>query len=212
MQKKDNVSMPVIRRLPRYLRFLTELQRAGTVRVSSKELSEKMGLTASQIRQDFNCFGGFGQQGYGYNVPQLCGEIEKILGLANKFKCILVGAGNLGRAIVRHMPFEQLGFELIGVFDNSPQVIGLKIGQRQVLDYETVKDFYRENAPAMAILCVPQENVEQISDELYELGIRSFWNFSHYDISMKHPDAIVESVHMNDSMMTLCYMLSEDGK
>ncbi len=212
MQKKDNVSMPVIRRLPRYLRFLTELQRAGTVRVSSKELSEKMGLTASQIRQDFNCFGGFGQQGYGYNVPQLCGEIEKILGLANKFKCILVGAGNLGRAIVRHMPFEQLGFELIGVFDNSPQVIGLKIGQRQVLDYETVKDFYRENTPAMAILCVPQENVEQISDELYELGIRSFWNFSHYDISMKHPDAIVESVHMNDSMMTLCYMLSEDGK
>lgn len=212
MQKKDNVSMPVIRRLPRYLRFLTELQRKGTVRVSSKELSEKMGLTASQIRQDFNCFGGFGQQGYGYNVPQLCGEIEKILGLANKFKCILVGAGNLGRAIVRHMPFEQLGFELIGVFDNSPQVIGLKIGQRQVLDYETVKDFYRENAPAMAILCVPQENVEQISDELYELGIHSFWNFSHYDISMKHPDAIVESVHMNDSMMTLCYKLSEDGK
>lgn len=207
MQKKETVSMSVIRRLPRYLRFLAELRKSGTTRISSKELSEKMGVTASQIRQDFNCFGGFGQQGYGYNVSQLCDEIEKILGIRHSFKCILIGAGNLGRAIVRHMPFQHLGFDLIGVFDNSPQVIGTMISSHQVLDYAKIGRFYQENAPEMAILCIPREYVEAISDELYGLGIRSFWNFSHYDISLKHADAIVENVHMNDSMMILCYKL-----
>lgn len=208
MQKKETVSMSVIRRLPRYHRFLSELGKSGITRISSKELSEKMGVTASQIRQDFNCFGGFGQQGYGYNVSQLCEEIEKILGIRHRYKCILVGAGNLGRAIVGHMPFPQLGFELIGVFDNSPKVIGITISGHQVLDYAQIGRFYQENIPEMAILCVPREYVEAISDELYDLGIRSFWNFSHYDISLKHADAIVENVHMNDSMMVLCYKLS----
>ena len=125
--KKQNVSMSVICRLPRYYRFLSELAKKGETRISSKELSEKMGFTASQIRQDFNCFGGFGQQGYGYNAAQLCEEIEKILGIQKRHPCILVGAGNLGRAITGHMPFEQLGFSLIGVFDNAPTVIGRTI-------------------------------------------------------------------------------------
>lgn len=208
MQKKDNVSMSVIRRLPRYYRFLAELGKNGVTRISSKELSEKMGFTASQIRQDFNCFGGFGQQGYGYNVPQLCAEIEKILGIQNQNKCILIGAGNLGKAIVGHMPFHQLGFDLIGVFDNSKRVIGGKIRGYEILEYDSIGEFYREKHPLMAILCVPKENVEEISDQLYDLGIRSFWNFSHYDISLKHHDAIVENVHMNDSMMILCYKLA----
>lgn len=208
MQKKENVSMSVIRRLPRYHRFLSELGKNGIDRISSKELSERMGLTASQIRQDFNCFGGFGQQGYGYSVPLLCEEIEKILGIQNKYKCVLIGAGNLGRAIVGHMPFEALGFELIGVFDNSPRVIGTVISGYQVLDYKDIGRFYTENQPVMAILCVPRENVEELSDELYGLGIHAFWNFSHHDISLKHTDAIVENVHMNDSMLTLCYKLS----
>lgn len=208
IQKKENVSMSVIRRLPRYYRFLNELGKNGVTRISSKELSEKMGFTASQIRQDFNCFGGFGQQGYGYNVPQLCAEIEKILGIQKKYKCVLIGAGNLGKAIVGHMPFEQLGFELIGVFDNSKRVIGGKISGHEILDYAEIGRFYREKSPTMAILCVPREYVEEISDELYGLGFRSFWNFSHYDISMKHPDTIVENVHMNDSMMILCYKLA----
>lgn len=199
--------MSVIRRLPRYHRFLSELEKNGMTRISSKELSEKMGLTASQIRQDFNCFGGFGQQGYGYNVPQLCTEIGKILGLQNKFKCILIGAGNLGRAIMGHMPFEQLGFQLIGAFDNSTKVIGSVISGCKVSDYREIRKFYAKEYPVMAILCVPRDAVEEISDELYEIGIRSFWSFSHYDISLKHPDAIVENVHMNDSMMTLCYKL-----
>ena len=188
-QKKQNVSMSVIRRLPRYYRFLSELGKNGATRISSKELSEKMGFTASQIRQDFNCFGGFGQQGYGYNVSQLCGEIEKILGIQKRHPCILVGAGNLGKAIAGHMPFEQLGFSLIGVFDNAKRVIGGKISGNEILDYATVEEFYQEHHPVMAILCVP-------------------WNFSHYDITMKHPDAIVENVHMNDSLMTLSYKLA----
>ena len=207
-QKKQNVSMSVIRRLPRYYRFLNELGKKGVTRVSSKELSEKMGFTASQIRQDFNCFGGFGQQGYGYNVSQLCGEIEKILGIQKRHPCILVGAGNLGKAIARHMPFEQLGFTLIGVFDTAPNVIGGKISGHEILDYAGIQAFYQENSPLMAILCIPQVYVEAVSDELYGLGIRSFWNFSHYDITMKHPDAIVENVHMNDSLMTLSYKLA----
>ncbi len=208
-QKKQNVSMSVIRRLPRYYRFLNELGKKGVTRVSSKELSEKRGFTASQIRQDFNCFGGFGQQGNGYNVSQLCGEIEKILGIQKRHPCILVGAGNLGKAIARHMPFEQLGFTLIGVFDTAPNVIGGKISGHEILDYAGIQAFYQENSPLMAILCIPQVYVEAVSDELYRLGIRSFWNFSHYDITMKHPDAIVENVHMNDSLMTLSYKLAQ---
>ncbi len=208
IQKKQNVSMSVIRRLPRYYRFLTELGKKGETRISSKELSEKMGFTASQIRQDFNCFGGFGQQGYGYNVPQLCREIEKILGIQKRHPCILVGAGNLGKAIAGHMPFEQLGFNLIGIFDNASKVIGGKISGHAILDYATIDEFYKEHHPLMAILCVPQEHVESVSDKLYSLGIHSFWNFSHFDIALKYPDAIVENVHMNDSLMTLSYKLA----
>lgn len=207
--KKQNVSMSVIRRLPRYYRFLSELAKKGETRISSKELSGKMGFTASQIRQDFNCFGGFGQQGYGYNAAQLCEEIEKILGIQKRHPCILVGAGNLGRAITGHMPFEQLGFSLIGVFDNAPTVIGRTISGFKVLDFAGIEEFYRERHPLMAILCIPQEQVEAVSDHLFALGIRSFWNFSHYDILMKHPDAIVENVHMNDSLMTLSYKLAQ---
>ena len=200
MQKKDSVSMSVIRRLPRYHRFLSELEHKGVTRISSKELSEEMGLTASQIRQDLNCFGGFGQQGYGYNVPQLCEEIKKILGLGAHHKCVLIGAGNLGRAIVGHMAFDQLGFSLIGVFDNSPRV----------LDYRDIAAFVQREGPIMAILCVPRESVAEISDQLYGLGIRAFWNFSHFDISLSHPDTVVENVHMNDSLMTLCYRLGAE--
>lgn len=209
MQKKNLVSMSVVRRLPRYYRFLSELGKGGITRISSKELSKKMGFSASQIRQDFNCFGGFGQQGYGYNVPQLCAAIEEILGLGRQHRCILIGAGHLGKAIAGHMPFEQLGFQLIGVFDNSPQVVGQETGGHPILPYSNIDAFYQENHPVMAILCVPRESVEGISDHLYGLGIRSFWNFGHYDISLKHPDTVVENVHMNDSMMILCYKLAE---
>ncbi len=210
MQKKDTISMSVIRRLPRYYRFLSEMSRSGVVRVSSKDLAEKTGLTASQIRQDFNCFGGFGQQGYGYPVPELCAQIGQILGLQNRHKCILIGAGNLGKAIAGHMSFSQLGFELIGVFDQSPEMIGQKIKAHEILSFDEIEEFIRLHHPSMAILCIPGESAPAVSDQLYNAGIRSFWNFSHYDIALKYPDVVTENVHMNDSLMTLCYQLSQD--
>ncbi|WP_195200508.1 redox-sensing transcriptional repressor Rex [Faecalispora jeddahensis] len=214
MSKRENVSMSVIRRLPRYYRFLTHLKKMGMTRISSKELSEKMGLTASQIRQDLNCFGGFGQQGYGYIVDQLQREIGGILGLSNSYKAILIGAGNLGQALALHMAFTTQGFQLVGIFDNSPSKIGTEINGITVTDTQRLKEFCEAEQPAMAILCIPRESAERLSEQLYSLGIRSFWNFSHFDISMKYPDAVVENVHLNDSLMTLCYRISDhqEGK
>lgn len=169
-----------------------------------------MGFTASQIRQDFNCFGGFGQQGYGYSIAQLCDEIEKILGIKDAHKCILIGAGNLGRTLVTHMDFPTLGFELCGVFDNNLNLIGEKISGYEIRNFshEVISDFVSEEMPIMAILCVPRDSVESIVEKLYDVGIKSYWNFSHYDISMDYSDVIVENVHLNDSMMTLSYKIS----
>lgn len=204
--------MSVIRRLPRYHRFLSQLREKGVTRISSTELSSRLGLTASQIRQDLNCFGGFGQQGYGYIVDQLCDEIGSILGLQNQYKAILVGAGNLGQAIASHMNFSDDGFTLAGIFDSSPFKIGNRINGIEVLDMEKLEQFCAREKPVMAVLCVPREAVSELSDRLYELGIRSFWNFSHYDIAIRHPDAIVENVHLNDSLMTLCYQINNESQ
>lgn len=200
--------MSVIRRLPRYYRFLFHLKEKGVTRISSTELSQKLGLTASQIRQDLNCFGGFGQQGYGYIVSQLCDEIGKILGLSSRYKTILLGAGNLGRAIANHMSFEADGFQLIGIFDNSADKIGAEIGGLAVRDVAELESFCIENKPSMAVFCVPRSAVEELGEVLYGLGVKNFWNFSHYDISLQYPDTIVENVHLNDSLMTLCYRIS----
>ena len=208
MQKRENISMSVIRRLPRYYRFLKHLKTKGVVRISSTELSAKLGLTASQIRQDLNCFGGFGQQGYGYIVDQLCEEISNILGLSNGYKAILIGAGNLGQAIASHMSFEAEGFQLAGIFDSSPQKIGTTINGQIVRDVAGIEEFCKNEEPVMAVFCVPREAVGSLLERLYSLGIRNFWNFSHYDISMKYNDALVENVHLNDSLMTLCYRIS----
>lgn len=209
MPKRDNISMSVIRRLPRYYRFLNHLKKTGINRISSKELSEKMGFTASQIRQDLNCFGGFGQQGYGYIVEQLCDEIGNILGVSNGYRCILIGAGNLGQAIASHLSFEAQGFRLIGIFDSDPHKIGTSLSGQMIRDVRTLDDFCKGMQPVMAVLCTPRAAVEHLSDQLYAMGIRNFWNFSHYDIAMKYPDAIVENVHLNDSLMTLCYRISD---
>lgn len=211
MPKRDNISMSVIRRLPRYYRFLNHLKKTGINRISSKELSEKMGFTASQIRQDLNCFGGFGQQGYGYIVEQLCDEIGNILGISNGYRCILIGAGNLGQAIASHLSFEAQGFRLIGIFDSDPHKIGTSLSGQMIRDVRTLDDFCKEMQPVMAVLCTPRAAVEHLSDQLYAMGIRNFWNFSHYDIAMKYPNAIVENVHLNDSLMTLCYRISDQA-
>jgi redox-sensing transcriptional repressor len=208
MPKHENISMSVIRRLPRYYRFLRHLKGKGVTRISSTELSTKLGLTASQIRQDLNCFGGFGQQGYGYIVDQLCEEIANILGLSHGYKAILLGAGNLGQAIASHMSFEAEGFKLAGIFDNSPQKIGTTINGQVICDVAGIDEFCKNEKPIMAVLCIPREVVGSITEHLYNLGIRNFWNFSHYDISMKYTDALVENVHLNDSLMTLCYRIS----
>lgn len=209
MLKRENVSLSVIRRLPRYHRFLADLMRTGTTRISSKELSRRMGLTASQIRQDLNCFGGFGQQGYGYNVDQLHREIGLILGLDKQYPAILVGAGNIGRAIALNFDFSQMGFDLVGIFDIDPSIIGMQIGNLNVEDVAGIDAFCRDRRPRVAVLTVPRSAAEQMAEHLIHLGVSGFWNFSHYDFSVKYPGVLVENVHLSDSLMTLCYMVKD---
>ncbi len=168
-----------------------------------------MGLTASQIRQDFNHFGGFGQQGYGYNVEQLRKSIGKIIGIENSYKIILVGAGNLGKAVAQHLNFTKRGFELIGIFDSNEALAGKKIAGHEVIAFDNLDEFCKNNAPKAAILCVPSLAGKKVTEKLWECGITSFWNFSHYNINEDFPEAIVENVHLNDSLMTLCYNITD---
>ncbi|MGN0556838.1 MAG: redox-sensing transcriptional repressor Rex [Acutalibacteraceae bacterium] len=209
---KSNPSSSVIKRLPRYYRFLCGLADLGVERISSGELAAKMGLTASQIRQDLNCFGGFGQQGYGYNVGMLRDEIAAILGLDSSFKAIIVGMGNLGRAISLQMPFRQDGFDLIGVFDKKESITGQVINGLPVRNVSDLDEFCRENKPDVAILCLPSAAVPEIADQLVKLGVKGFWNFSHYDLSIKYPSLAVENVHLRDSLMTFCYKVKQIGE
>lgn len=209
MHKYENISSPVIKRLPRYYRFLGELLDNGVTRISSRELSDKMGFTASQIRQDLNCFGGFGQQGYGYNVEELYSEIAHILGLDHSYKAILIGAGNLGKAVATHMSFEKRGFKLIGIFDNDKKKIGSIIRDIQITNLDNLEEFCSKNKTDVAIFCVPKTATPEIAERLYNLGIKNYWNFSHYDLAVHYNDIIVENVHLNDSLMVLCYKISD---
>lgn len=203
--RSNVISDSVIKRLPRYYRFLGELKSAGLTRISSRELSERMGLTASQIRQDLNCFGGFGQQGYGYNIELLQTEIGHILGLDKPKTAILIGIGNLGRAITMHINFESKGFKLIGLFDSKESLVGQVIKDLPIRNTATIDEFCRENLPDAAILCIPKNAAMSIADQLVGLGIKGFWNFSHYDLALKYPGIKVENVHFGDSLMTLSY-------
>ena len=212
MKENNQVSVPVIKRLPRYHRYLEELKKMGVVRISSKELSVRMGLTASQIRQDFNCFGGFGQQGYGYNIEQLYNEIGNILGINNKSKAILIGAGNLGHAIATHLNFQNKGFELISIFDNNPEVVGTTVGGLVVLNSNDLEDFCKKEKPDIAILCIPAEYAAENADKLVSLGIKGFCNFTQYDLVHRYENIAVENVHLGDSLMTLCYQINEIDK
>lgn len=210
MAKNSGVSSSVIRRLPRYYRFLGDLMANGTERISSREFAELIGLTASQIRQDLNCFGGFGQQGYGYNVKSLHSEIGRILAVDKLRPTILLGAGNLGLAMVTHMKFEQRGFRLIGVFDNDPAKIGLQVRDWAVRDIRELTSFCEKEAPQVAILCIPKQAAADYAALLVEKGVRGFWNFSHHDLSIQFGDRIaVENVHLGDSLMTLSYHVNE---
>ncbi len=212
MQYSNGISALVIKRLPRYYRFLGDLKNAGMTRISSGELAKKMGVTASQIRQDLNCFGGFGQQGYGYNIEQLQQEIGRILGLNQPQKTILIGAGNLGRAIANHMVFETKGFRLIGIFDKIEAMTGRIIKGIPVRNINDIDEFCKENFPTAAILCIPKIEAEKLCDTLIALGIKGFWNFSHSDLSVKHAGIAVENVHLGDSLMRLSYNIHSLGK
>lgn len=210
MSKSDSISMSVIRRLPRYYRFLSELNDQNIDKISSTKLAQIMNVTASQVRQDLNCFGGFGQQGYGYSVSQLKEEIKNILGLNNDYKAILIGAGNLGKAVAMHMNFEKLGFELIACFDNNEQKVGTKINGITVKNESELDDFCNTNHIDTAFLCIPRVCVENVLDKLYSHGIKNYWNFSHYDINARYNDTMVENVHLSDSLMTLCYRMNNN--
>ena len=212
MAKETNISLPVIRRLPRYYRFLYDLKEKGITRISSRELSQKMRLTASQIRQDLNCFGGFGQQGYGYMVNQLYDEIGHILGMDRLTKAILVGVGNLGTAVGNHIDFKSRGFNLIGLFDDNPALVGDTRADMTIRSTDEIEDFCRREQPEMAVLCIPKEAAPRLVEVLVNCGVKGFWNFSHYDILHDHPDVIVENVHMGDTLMTLSYhMVKNEG-
>ena len=211
---KSNNSIPknVIARLPRYYRFLGMLLDEGLDRISSNDLSQRMGLTASQIRQDLNHFGGFGQQGYGYNIDQLRTKIGHIIGIDNYYKVILIGAGNLGRAIAQHLNFQKRGFELAGIFDSDEKLAGESINNTKIRHFSEIADFCAEHKPTAAILCIPSSAGKTVTEKLVECNIKAFWNFSHYNIAEDFPDTVVENVHLNDSLMTLCYNItnSED--
>lgn len=208
MDKKEEISISVIKRLPRYYRFLQSLKENGIVRISSKELANRMGLTASQIRHDFNCFGGFGQQGYGYNVPELHSKIGEILGVSNERKTILIGAGNLGKAVCNKIFGVKSGFQLIGIFDKNEAICGNMIKGIPVRNINHLENFCIDNKPICAVICIPSNDMKELTDSLVNLGIKSFWNFSNYDIAMAHPEVLVENVHLTDSLMTLGFLTS----
>ena len=206
----SGVSPAVINRLPRYFRYLRELLSQDILRISSGELSEMMNVTASQIRQDLNCFGGFGQQGYGYNVKYLYGKISDILGVSANFHAIVIGAGNLGRAITGSNMFEHRNIDLIGIFDVSPAVIGKTVAGYVVRDTAELEAFARDNTIDIAILTVPKAEAVKAASSLAALGIKGIWNFTSTELDLKSEGIHVENAHMGDSLMKLMYEINMD--
>lgn len=202
------ISQAVIRRLPRYYRYLGELLENNVERISSKELSKRMNVTASQIRQDLNNFGGFGQQGYGYNVKYLHAEIGKILGLDVKHNFVIIGAGNLGQALANYTTFEKSGFYLKGIFDVNPRLKGITIRGIAILMMDELKDFLQENDIEIAVLTIPKTKAVEVAKELASYGVKGIWNFAHTDLQLPD-DVIVENVHLAESLMGLSYNVSQ---
>ena len=198
--KRQNVSDAVIRRLPRYYRYLDDLHIRGTVRISS---------SASQIRQDLSCFGGFGQQGYGYNVEELRSEIGHILGVDNQHSIIIVGVGNLGRALMQNFHFHDTGFLLEAAFDVSPALVGSRVAGTPILDMTELDQFVRAHRPDVAVLTVPQAAAQATANRLIDLGVRGFWNFTNVELSSDDPGVRFEDVHFADSLLTLSYRITE---
>ncbi|BEP27930.1 redox-sensing transcriptional repressor Rex [Helicovermis profundi] len=205
----NKISMAVIKRLPKYHRYLAELIDKDIKRISSKELSEIIGFTASQIRQDLNNFGGFGQQGYGYNVEDLYNEIKKIIGLTRTYNTIIIGAGNLGQALANYTSFGKFGFNLKGIFDKNPKVVGITINDIEVIDVENVKEFIKNNDVEIAYICTSRSGAQEVADVLVEAGIEAIWNFAPVDLEIPK-EIIVENVHLIDNLLTLSYFLKDN--
>lgn len=206
MTVSEKISTAVIKRLPRYYRHLGELIELGVERISSSELSDRMKVTASQIRQDLNNFGGFGQQGYGYNVKYLYDEIAKILGLDEKHNLVIIGAGNLGKAIAGYANFEKRGFVITGIFDIDSDLKGKKIRGIEIRQLSELEEFAKNNRIDIAALTIPKAEAKKVAEKLVGLGVKAFWNFAHTDLNVPN-DVIVESVHLSESLMRITYNL-----
>ena len=207
--KRVKVSNNVIRRLPRYLRKLDELSENGVSRISSFELGQQLGLTPSQIRQDFSCFGEFGQQGYGYNVPVLRSQIATILGMDRGYNAILIGVGNIGHALMDNFCFSDWGFHLAAAFDVKPALIGTTFGGVPILSMDELVDYIRNNPVDVAVLTVPKEVAVSVTNLLTENGIEAIWNFTNVELTEPNSSTIVENVHFSDSLLSLSFFVSE---
>ena len=201
---QHKISSAVISRLPRYYRYLALIMEEGRERISSKELAKRMRVTASQIRQDLNNFGGFGQQGYGYNVKYLYTEIEKILGINNYQKLIIVGAGKLAQAIANYEQHQNQSFEIVALFDINPELIGKKVGDIPILSVEELDRVVKEHDIRIGGLCVPMSQAKIVADEMISAGIKAIWNFATVDLDVPD-DVVVENVHLSESLMKLSY-------
>lgn len=210
---EKDISQAVIRRMPRYYRYLGELLDEGVERISSNDLSNRMKVTASQIRQDLNNFGGFGQQGYGYNVQYLYDEIGKILGLDQQHNIIVIGAGNLGQALANYTKFEKLGFKIVALFDVNPELKGKSVRDIPILMLSELDDYCANNQVDIAALTMPKSKADSIAQKLVDLGVKAIWNFAHVDLDIeKNEDVVVESVHLSDSLMQLSYNIVKNSK
>lgn len=214
MNNPTKASLPVIKRLPKYYRYLCSLQEDGITSISSRELAAQMGTTASQVRQDFNCIGDVnGRQGIGYSVENLLSILEQLLfGDGDLLPTILIGCGRLGKAVSRFITTDTNGYKLIAAFDVAKEEVGREINGIPIRHIDELEAFCAQNHPKAAVLCVPREGAREVSGRLVDLGIEGFWNFSHYDLSVSYPDVVVENVHLGDSLMSLGYRLRNQEK
>ena len=209
---KDNVPSAVIKRLPRYHRCLGDLIRAGKLRISSAELARIMDVTASQIRQDLNCFGGFGQQGYGYNIKFLHDKISELLGVKEGYNAVIVGAGNLGKALASTHMFERRGVNRLALFDVDPAIVGTDIYGVPVYSISELGDFCKANNVHIGVLTVPKEAAHEVAKVLIDAGVRGIWNYANMELKVDDPDVIVENIHLGDSLMTLCFAIKTSNE
>lgn len=207
MKNENKISDAVIKRLPRYYRYLEDLRNMGISRISSKDLSVRTGITSSQVRQDFYCFGRFGLQGYGYDVEFLHSEIKKILGLDTLYRLIIIGAGNLGQALVKYIPMEKRVFKVAGIFDVNPAKIGERICDIEIMHLERLTEFVKDNPVDIAAITVPSNQAREVAEFVTGLGIKGLWNFAPVELRMPC-DVVLENIHMSDSLMVLGYKLS----